>query len=77
MMNLNEKLHKLRENRSITEYFQQLRSIADDLALINAHAVEVDLVVYALNGIGNEFKEIVMGIRARETAFSLKSSLRK
>ena len=44
MMNLKDKLTKLRGTKNISKYFQSLRSIADELALINSPVNEDDLV---------------------------------
>lgn len=59
------------------EYFQSLRCIVDELALINSPTFEDDLVIYALNGIGPEFKEISAGVWARESKISFEELLDK
>lgn len=77
MMNLKEKLTVPHGNKTTNEYFQSLRCIVDDLALINAPIIEDDFVIYALNGIGLEFKEIAAGVKARETEISFEELLNK
>lgn len=77
MMNLREKLANPKGSKIVSEYFQNLRSTADDLALINASVLEDDLVINALNGIGSEFRELAAGIRARESEISFKELLDK
>ncbi|OMO62973.1 Reverse transcriptase, RNA-dependent DNA polymerase [Corchorus capsularis] len=72
MMSLKDKLAQPRGSRSVSEYFQSIRTIADDLALIHSPVSEDDLVIYALNGIVQEYKEIAAGIRARKPGHSAK-----
>lgn len=61
MMSLDEKLKVPYGNRFMNEYFQTLRCVADDFALINSPITEDDLLIHALQGIGLEFKEILGG----------------
>ncbi|KAK2975381.1 hypothetical protein RJ640_012392 [Escallonia rubra] len=71
VMSLKERLlNNPRGNRSIPEYLQQMRAIADDLALVDNPISEDDLVLYILVGIGPEFKEIAAALRARDTPIS-------
>ncbi|KAK2966557.1 hypothetical protein RJ640_014526 [Escallonia rubra] len=63
-------LNNPRGTRSIPEYLQHMRAIADDLALIDNPLSEDDLVLYTLGGLGPEFKEIAAAIRARDTSIS-------
>ena len=67
MMNLREKLTKPQGNQTVTEFFQELRATSAELALINSHVTEDDLIIHKLNGIGNDFKEIVAVGRAWDT----------
>lgn len=67
VMHLCEKLTKLRENTPVTEYLEGLRCVTDELALILSILTEEELVIHALNGIGNDFREIRVGIQAHET----------
>ena len=48
-----------------------MRSIADELALAQAPVADDDLIIFILNGLGMEFREISTAIRARESAISL------
>lgn len=57
-MSLKETLTIPRGSKSVNKYFQMLRSVVDDLALVKAPITENALVIYALNGIDPEFKEI-------------------
>ncbi|KAK2993337.1 hypothetical protein RJ640_002706 [Escallonia rubra] len=71
VMSLKERLlNNPRGTRSIPEYLQQMRAIADDLALVDNPLSEDDLVLYILAGIGPEFKEIAAALRARDTPIS-------
>lgn len=58
-----------RRSRSISEYLQEMRTIADDLALMDNPISEDDLILHILAGIGPEFKEVVVAIRVRDTHF--------
>ena len=72
-MNLKEKLTNITCNtRSVAEYLQTIKGIADELALIDTHLSDDDLTIFALNGLGNGFKEIFAAIRARDTPVSFK-----
>ncbi|RVW58637.1 Retrovirus-related Pol polyprotein from transposon RE1 [Vitis vinifera] len=71
VMNLKEKLTNITCNtRSIAEYLQTIKGTVDDLALIDTHLSDDDLTIFALNGLGNGFKEIYTAIRARDTPVS-------
>ncbi|OMO84630.1 Reverse transcriptase, RNA-dependent DNA polymerase [Corchorus capsularis] len=70
MMSLQNKLCQPRGGKSVSEYLQFLRIVADDLALINSPVSEDDLVIFALNGVGSEYKELAAGIKARESSIS-------
>lgn len=70
MMNLRENLASPKGSRTMSDYFQLLRSLADYLALISSPINEDDLVIHAMNAIGLEFKEIFVGIQAQETKIS-------
>ncbi|KAK2985951.1 hypothetical protein RJ640_017579 [Escallonia rubra] len=71
VMSLKERLlNNPHGTRSIPEYLQHMRAIADDLALIDNPLSEDDLVLYTLGGLGPEFKEIAAAIRARDTSIS-------
>lgn len=57
-------------NRSITDFLQDMRSIADDLALAQNPISEEDLMVHILSQLGDEYANIVAAIKVRETALS-------
>ena len=71
VMNLKEKITNITCNtRSVTEYLQTIKGIADELTLIDTHLSDDDLTIFALNGLGSGFKDISAAIRARDTPVS-------
>ncbi|XP_019199624.1 PREDICTED: uncharacterized protein LOC109193237 [Ipomoea nil] len=66
---------KLRKNprgaRSVTAYLNDMRSIADELALAQCPVSDEDIVVYVLTQLGDEYKSIMSVVRIRETPISL------
>ncbi|KAF5468883.1 hypothetical protein F2P56_012994 [Juglans regia] len=57
-----------RGSRSVTEFLQSIKMLADELAIIDHPVLDDDLTLYILNGLGPEFREIAAPIRARETS---------
>ena len=57
-------------SQSITEFLQHAKSIADELAMLDAPENSEDLTVKILNGLGDEFKDISAAIRARDSAIT-------
>ncbi|KAK0598282.1 hypothetical protein LWI29_033262 [Acer saccharum] len=57
-------------SQSITEYMQHAKSVADELAMLDAPENPEDLTVKILNGLGVEFKDISSAVRARDSAIS-------
>jgi hypothetical protein len=53
-------------NRSISEYLHTIKSLADEIALIDHPISDDDLTPYVLHGLGPEFREIAAPIRAQE-----------
>ncbi|XP_022714623.1 uncharacterized protein LOC111274304 [Durio zibethinus] len=58
-------------NKPVAEFMPVMKSIADELALAQAPATEDNLIIFILNGLGMQFREISTAIRARESAISL------
>ncbi|EOY10287.1 Uncharacterized protein TCM_025658 [Theobroma cacao] len=77
MMTLREKLTKPKGTKTVSEYFQNLRSVIDELALVNSPVSEDDLVIHALNEIRSDFKQIVVSVRARESFITFEELLDK
>ena len=57
-------------NCSITKYLHSVKTIADELALIDAPLSQDDITLYVLHGLGSDFRDIVAPIRARESSLS-------
>ncbi|XP_019197200.1 PREDICTED: uncharacterized protein LOC109191084 [Ipomoea nil] len=57
--------------RSVTAYLNDMRSIADELALAQCPVSDEDLVVYVLTQLGEEYNSIMSAVRIRETPISL------
>ncbi|KAF5454397.1 hypothetical protein F2P56_024066, partial [Juglans regia] len=73
IMQLKDQLNSLnRGSNNITEYLQQVKCTADELALVDSPLTNDDLMLYILNGLGSEFRDIAAPIRTRETPFTFK-----
>lgn len=57
-----------RGNRTVAEFLQAIKLIADELAIIDHPVSDDDLTLYILNGLGPEYREIAAPIRARENS---------
>ena len=74
LMSLKEKLsNTTRGNKSVTEFLQEVKIIADQLARVGAPLGDDDITLHCLNGIGSEYKEIAGAIRAREQPISFEA----
>ena len=58
-------------SQSILEYLRCIKSLADELAVINCSIDDVDLVIHTLNGLGSEFKEVSVATHTGENAAPL------
>ncbi|KAF5442304.1 hypothetical protein F2P56_034975 [Juglans regia] len=68
VMQLKDQLTSLnRGSKTVTEYLQQVKCTADELALVDSPLTNDDLTLYILNGLGSEFCDIAAPIRTRET----------
>jgi len=73
-MSLKERLSTVKKGTSsVHEYLRSIRTIADELALINHPIDDMDLVIAALNGLGPSFREFTASIRTRDTPVMLMS----
>ena len=54
-------------SQSIAEYMQIIKIIIDEFALMGYPLSEDEIILHVLNGLGNEFKEINVVIRARDS----------
>jgi len=67
IMHLKERLSRTTKgSKSVSEYLQGIKSISDELAVINKPVDDDDLVIHALSGIGSEYKEVSAALRTRE-----------
>ncbi|KAF8414188.1 hypothetical protein HHK36_002187 [Tetracentron sinense] len=70
-MQLKEELTLIkRENKTIQEYLYTVKSLGDEIALIDHSISDDDLTLYILNGLGPDFREIAAPIRAREKSLT-------
>ncbi|XP_038697685.1 uncharacterized protein LOC119995291 [Tripterygium wilfordii] len=53
----------------MAEFLQDVKSLADELALIDHPIPQDDLTLYILDGLGEDYTGIVGSIRTRETPF--------
>ena len=51
----------------IIEYMQTVKIITNDLALIGYPLSEDEIILYVLNGLSNDFKELSVTIQARDS----------
>ncbi|KAF2310351.1 hypothetical protein GH714_007940 [Hevea brasiliensis] len=70
VMHIKEKLSVPRGSNSLSDYLQSIQAIAYELAFINSHLIDDDITIHVLNGVGPEFIEITIAIRAHETPIS-------
>ncbi|KAI3888569.1 hypothetical protein MKW92_024743 [Papaver armeniacum] len=69
---LRSQLHSIkRGNKSISSYFNELKVITDSLAAIGERVDESDVVMYALMGLGKEYRQFVITAQNRDIGFSL------
>jgi hypothetical protein len=59
-----------RGTRTVTKFLYSIKFIADELALIDAPLSSDDITLYAFNGLGPEYREMVAPIRTRESVLS-------
>ena len=57
-------------DKSITNYLFSVKSLADELAVIDKSLSDDDVTLYVLNGLGAEYRDIAASIRTREHPFT-------
>ena len=68
IMSLKEPLSSISKGtQSVSSYLQSIKSISDELSLIGHPLDDLDLVIYALNGLGPSFREFTASIRTRDS----------
>ncbi|KAG6737029.1 hypothetical protein POTOM_060014 [Populus tomentosa] len=70
VMSLKERLVRPRDSSSLNEYLLSIKTIDDELELIDTPIFDDDITIDILNGVGHDFKELTAGIRAREHPIS-------
>ncbi|KAH0727934.1 hypothetical protein KY290_003628 [Solanum tuberosum] len=66
-----------KESRSITDYLHTIRCLSDELTIVGALVSNPELIVKILSGLGPEFREIFVVIRARDTTISYEELFEK
>ena len=68
-MQLKEKLTLIQcGNRSISNFLHVVKALADEITIIDHPIFYDDLTLYVLNGLGHDFHEIAVPIRAWENS---------
>ncbi|KAL6269021.1 hypothetical protein ACE6H2_025932 [Prunus campanulata] len=62
--------HTTKGSLSITEFMQSIKTRADDLALLGAPLDEEEITDKILDGLGDEYKELVRAVQARDTSIT-------
>ncbi|GFQ04152.1 hypothetical protein PHJA_002559100 [Phtheirospermum japonicum] len=57
------------EGKSITEFVNHIKSLSDELGLIDRSVKNNDLTIYIVNGLTPEYRDIVSAVRTRDTPF--------
>jgi hypothetical protein len=67
-MSLKEHLSSISKGMQfVSSYLQSIKSISDKLSLIGHPLDDLDLVIYALNGLGPSFREFATSIRTQDS----------
>nr|XP_004237090.1 uncharacterized protein LOC101267304 [Solanum lycopersicum] len=78
VFSLREHLARItKDSRSINEYIHTIWSFSDELATAGAPVSNPELIVKILRGLGPEFREISVAIRARDTPISYEELFEK
>ncbi|RWV78234.1 hypothetical protein GW17_00060827 [Ensete ventricosum] len=67
---LSSLMNTKQEGSIIGDYLQHIKIIIDDLALMWHNLSDDEIVVHTLNGLGAEYKEFTVAIRARDSLLS-------
>ncbi|KAL5738594.1 hypothetical protein ACOSP7_031355 [Xanthoceras sorbifolium] len=59
-----------KEGKTVAAYMSKVKILVDDLALIGYPLNDAQIMSYTLNGLGNEFKELTVAVRVRDTPIS-------
>ncbi|KAI4322894.1 hypothetical protein L6164_022545 [Bauhinia variegata] len=73
VLSLKDKLaHLTKGSNFVSDYLHEIQTEADELALIGHPLDDLDLVIYALGGLGPDFKEITAALQVRDVPLSFK-----
>lgn len=64
-------------NKAVATYLNEMRAIADELALTQNPICDEDLIVHIIAQLGDEYKPIVAAIKVRESAISFNDLFEK
>lgn len=56
-------------NKSIAKYVNYIKALTDELGLIDGPVKDNDLTLYIVNGLSQDYRDIVSCVRTRETPF--------
>ena len=59
-----------KETKSVAEYLREIWSLSNELVIAGAPISNEELIVKILSGLGSEFREILVAIRARDSSIS-------
>ncbi|KAM0037972.1 putative RNA-directed DNA polymerase [Helianthus debilis subsp. tardiflorus] len=63
--------------RSVAEFLHDMKSIADELALAQSPVKDEDLQIHILGQLGDEYRNFVAALKARDTALSFSELFQK
>ncbi|CAN0838449.1 Retrovirus-related Pol polyprotein from transposon RE1, partial [Linum grandiflorum] len=76
VMNLKDKMTREKQgDRDVATYLHAMKTIAAELALVEAPVHDDDLVVHCLRGLAPEYRQISAAIRARGTSITVEELL--
>ena len=71
-MQLQSKLYRIQKgNDSIDKYFQRIKDITDQLASVDIHIPDEEIVIIAVNGLPSEYMTIKIVVKALITTMSM------
>ncbi|CAB4280458.1 unnamed protein product [Prunus armeniaca] len=74
VLGLKERLTLMRhENKPVSQYLQDVKVISGELVIIDVPLFVDDLLLYSLNGVGSEFKEIAAIVRSCDSSTSFEN----
>ncbi|XP_071700167.1 uncharacterized protein [Rutidosis leptorrhynchoides] len=75
---LRDQLNRVtKDDKTITEYLHQVKSISDELAIPGSHVSGPELVIKIISGLGPDYREVSAAIRNRSTAIEFEELFEK